>query len=918
MTRSIQAQAEEIFLAANEVPKDQRDDYLRKACSGNAELAEEVESLLAAAQGSESFFSDLSRRLGVAAFLSEPEPETSAPGAAEGMDIGPYRLTRLVGSGGMGTVWQAERSDGRFEGSVAVKLLNLSAGGPVARRFEMEGRYLARLAHPSIARLLDAGVLETGQPYLVLEYVDGVPIDRYCDEQGLDIEQRLRLFLQVLAGVSHAHSSLIVHRDIKPSNILVNADGDVKLLDFGVAKLLDTEADGEPSGLTREFGAALTPTFAAPEQLLGGQITTATDVYSLGLLLYLLLAGLNPRSLLKMESGSALAMLLDTEPPTLAEAVTLPSNADKAPAESAAQRNSTVPALQRKLRGDLDTVVRKALAADAKRRYDTVREFAADIERYLRHQPVTAQPDTATYRLRKFARRHRGGVIASGLTAVTLVAAIVVTTWQMLEARQQRDFALEQQQNAVSINSFSNILFEEIGQTGEAFTLLELLERGVVALDKRRASGRPFLTGTYFDLSQHFSNLGQKQRALDLLKITEQTAASEGDADLEARALCATVAINFNKAPDRARASLARASAIIDERSADLLLTTRVTCARARASVLELDGKRDEARNVLQAAIDYFNDSPLQLNNTKGALIGHLSSLHYKDANFARALELNEQVLRLLVEDGREGGIGHLIVSLNQTGTLQRIGEVSAARERREALLERMKSLDMRGGALTGAYSAHAAGLNRLGAHEQVLDQLPRYREQAEQNGDVRGVAGIDLQLGRAFARRGDYADAHQALDRAADYYARSENINPGALRAARTSQIDLLLREGRLDEARRLLDELLDGMRPAQGAMMAGPVSWTAAKLALAEGQYPEAEEWATRALDIGLDLARAPDTSADAGLAWLTRAEARIALGRNAEAAEDLAAAIAALSNGYGADHEETRRAQTLLGRL
>ena len=915
MSGSASSKAEEIFLALQEAAPDDRVDLLREACAGDGTLEAEVRALLDAAIESESFFSDLSRRLGVAELFDEEERATRTPSGIEGMSVGSYRLTRLIGAGGMGTVWQAERSDGRFDGSVAVKLLNLSAGGPAARRFELEGRYLARLTHPSIARLLDAGVLANDQPFLVLEHVDGSPIDRYCDQHELDVEQRLRLFLDVLDAVSHAHSNLIVHRDIKPSNILVAEAGEVKLLDFGVAKLMDAETH---DGLTRDFGAALTPTFAAPEQLLGGAITTATDVYSLGLLLYLLLAGVNPRTLLNQDSGPALATLLDTEPPTLSDAVTIsPANGTE-PAASAAKRGSTVPALQRKLRGDLDRIVRKSLATDTDRRYASVREFADDIRRYLRHEPVTAQADTTVYRLRKFARRHRGGVVAATFVTLALVAATVVTTWQMLEARRQRDFALEQQQLAISVNSFSNMLFEEISDSGEAFTMLELLERGVTALDKRRDRGQPFLNGTYYDLAMHFSNLGQKERAIELLDLTATIAAQQKDADLEARALCSTVNTHVQREPDLARSNLSKGLATSSNQGDGWTLTTKVICARAQAFVYELDGDRETAKQILHRAATYFDESPLGLNNTQAALLGHLGSLYYKDSDYATVLELNEDVLRLLAEDDRDGGMGFLIVSLNQTATLQRVGEVLNATERRRPLLERMRALDIRGGALTGTFSSQAAGLNRLGGYEEVLESLPRYRQQAQDNGDVSGVASIDLQLAKAYIQTGEYSAAHAALDEAQAYYSESGNVNPGALRATQLARFDLYLVEDRFDAARIVVTELLDATGGDQGGMLAGQVRLAAAQLALAERQFDTAEQHSTEAHRIAASIARGPDTSADVGLALLTRAEARLALGNTSEARTDLEAAIPALSNGYGASHVETERTRTLLNNL
>jgi serine/threonine protein kinase len=282
---------------------DQRVPWLKAFRTRSPALAEDLDSLLVEHEA-------LEKR----AFLEGEAPPAPSPSLA-GQAVGAYTLDEPIGQGGMGMVWLAHRSDGRFEGRFAVKLLNTSLVGRTGeQRFRREGSILARLQHLHIARLVDAGVSASGQPYLVLEYVDGVPIDRYCDAGGLGIEARLRLFLDVAAAVSHAHANLIVHRDIKPSNVLVTREGQVKLLDFGIAKLMEEDSGaGEATALTREGGRALTPGFAAPEQLTGGPITTATDVHALGTLLYLLLSGQHPAGATRESPAQLLKAIVETE-----------------------------------------------------------------------------------------------------------------------------------------------------------------------------------------------------------------------------------------------------------------------------------------------------------------------------------------------------------------------------------------------------------------------------------------------------------------------------------------------------------------------------------------------------------------------------------------------------------------------------
>src|ERR1700691_2143231 len=334
-----------------------------------------------------------------------------------GQTIGPYTLTSQIGQGGMGTVWLARRSDGRFERQAAVKFVSIAlAGRATEERFKREGSILGRLTHPHIAELLDAGISADGQPYLILEYVDGTTIDQYCDQHTLDLEARVRLFLDVLAAVAHAHANLIVHRDIKPSNVLVTTSGEVKLLDFGIAKLLEGEGQaGAATLLTRESGSALTPQYAAPEQLTGQPVTTATDVYALGVLLYVLLSGQHPTGSDSHSPAELVKAVLDTEPPRASDA--LPANNSPLIAEN---RGTTSDKLRRGLRGDLDTIVGKALKKNPLERYASVTGLADDLQRYLKHVPISARHDTLTYRTTKFLRRNRA-VVALTVIALALV-----------------------------------------------------------------------------------------------------------------------------------------------------------------------------------------------------------------------------------------------------------------------------------------------------------------------------------------------------------------------------------------------------------------------------------------------------------------------------------------------------------------
>jgi serine/threonine-protein kinase len=325
----------------------------------------------------------------------------------------------------MGSVWLAQRSDGRFERQAAVKFVSIAlTSRATEERFQREGRILGRLTHPHVAELLDAGISADGSPYLILEYVDGVAIDQYCDEHKLDVDARVKLFLGVLSAVAEAHANLIVHRDIKPSNVLVRKDGQVKLLDFGIAKLLAQDGDpAAPTLLTLEGSSALTPRFAAPEQVTGGTVTTATDVYALGVLLYLLLTGQHPAGADGNSPAELVKAIVEVETPRASGIVSDGGTASE-------KRSTTCEKLRRQLNGDLDTILAKTLKKNPQERYTSVTTFADDLQRYLKHETISVRPDTFAYRAGKFLRRNRTGmafaIVATALVIGSLSAGLLI------------------------------------------------------------------------------------------------------------------------------------------------------------------------------------------------------------------------------------------------------------------------------------------------------------------------------------------------------------------------------------------------------------------------------------------------------------------------------------------------------------
>ena len=430
---------------ASDIPIERRGEGLAEFCAGDAQLKAEIESLLTFESESEQFLEKTVAPY-AASILNDTETGVS------GKRFGVYRLIREIGRGGMGAVFLAERSDGEYEQKVALKIIRQTvADRESENRFRRERQILAALNHPNIARLLDGGVSAAGEPFLVMEYIAGKPLTEYAAAKHLSIAERLRLFLKVGAAVAFAHQNLIVHRDIKPSNILVTESGEPKLLDFGLAKVLDFETDAVN---TATAFRAMTPAYASPEQMRGETVTTASDIYSLGIVLYELLTGTRPFDF-KTNSFEEMLRVVSTSEPIRPSEVESRGSRVESRLESqvtnfelqkdTVEKHPTTPVFSRLstfdsrlLRGDLDNIVLMALRKEPSRRYQSVGEFSEDIERHLNGLTVKARPNTASYRAEKFVKRHRFGVAAGFLILLTLIGGIITTVWQANRAETQR------------------------------------------------------------------------------------------------------------------------------------------------------------------------------------------------------------------------------------------------------------------------------------------------------------------------------------------------------------------------------------------------------------------------------------------------------------------------------------------------
>jgi serine/threonine-protein kinase len=479
-----------LFDAAVELLPAERDAYLSSRCSDDPELRVQVESLIAASESGSVGLRDAV--LGAAQRL--------APELAAGQRVGPWELVREIGHGGMGAVFLARRADGEYEAEVAVKLIGGARTEEHLRRFRAERQILSDLEHPNIARMVGGGTTDEGVPWVAMELVHGIPLDRYCAEHESSVEERLALFLDVCAAVRYAHRHLVVHRDLKPANILVTAEGVPKLLDFGIAKLLApgaTDADETASAMR-----LLTPAYASPEQLRGTAVTVATDVYGLGVILYQLLAGRLPHDVAGKTLGEIERLICEDEP-------VRPSAAASSPAGA------------RRLRGDLDTIVMTALQKDPRRRYESVERLADDVHRHLSALPVRARADSRAYRVGRFVRRHRAGVSVSAAGVVLLTAFAIAMGVQARRLAVERDAATVARAKAEQVASFLSSVFEVADPSqsrGETVTARELLDEGARRVDAELAEQPDVQASMMRLIGNTYGTLGLHRQAHPLLE----------------------------------------------------------------------------------------------------------------------------------------------------------------------------------------------------------------------------------------------------------------------------------------------------------------------------------------------------------------------------------------------------------------
>ncbi|HKS57233.1 MAG TPA: serine/threonine-protein kinase [Steroidobacteraceae bacterium] len=829
------------------------------------------------------------------AFLTGDSPASPFATTLAGQRIGAYTLERCLGHGGMGAVWLARRDDGRFEGRVAVKLLNAALiGHPTEQRFVREGTLLARLQHPNIAHLVDAGIAAGSQPYLVLEYVEGERIDRYCELHSSTVEQRLALFVSVLDAVSHAHRNLIVHRDLKPANILVTSDGRAKLLDFGVAALL--EADEQNSELTRQAPPGLTIAYAAPEQLQSGAVTTATDVYALGLILYLLLADRPPFETDDKTATEVMQAVLETDPP---------------PPSKVATRAAT----RRLLAGDLDNIIGKALRKDPVERYASVDAFAQDVRRYLAHEPVAARPDSLGYRASKFVRRHRGGVAAAVLVLLSLVGTAIVTSVLMADARKQRDHAQFESRRAEMVSDFMGaLLMSDGGPDRPALKASERLERGVELLEKQYQADPRFLGLMLIQLAHQYRGVVEVRRADELYQRAYEMGQRIDDDELMASAQCNHAYADGLSGIDQGTAGrIAEANRLMQRLDAPPA-TVRATCLLASAQ-LEISASRPQAaESLLREALRAIEAEGSEHRPIYVKALTDLGGLYLSNNQPAKALQMAELAGEVHERNGRGDTSARLVSRQNAAIALSGMGETRRALEQYEIVLRRTRELEPEGHEPTYYAVNYGSMLVSMRRPQEALAAIGPALQRARTTGSPKSLVQALRNYAAALVGVGRFDEAAAAADEAAQIAAKMDRNNQALIENCKT---EIALGRGDLAAAAISSKAALKsaGYGSDHAERQLNRALLLATSVALRSGALTDAEEYGKTALSRTEALARGPDTSADVGEALLLLAKVRITQGSASAAKPLLERAVRCFESALTTEHPLAVEARQLL---
>ena len=755
----LEARAIELFTQSLELPADQRVDWLAQQCTEQPALTDYIQRLAEAEVRSTGFL--------------EQSPKFTMRPDRSGQQVGVYSITEEHAIGGMSTIYRAERSDGTFEQQVAIKVFDaMHLRGDMAARFAAERRILAALEHPAIARIIDGGELADGTPYVVMEWIKGEPITRYCDSQQLDLATRLALFCRVCEALELAHRRSVVHRDIKPGNVLVNASGELKLIDFGIAKLLETGQIDSDLPETRLGLQLMTPEYASPEQILGLNVDQASDLYSLGVLLYELLTGTRPHQLAGLSPAEIER--------TVCESIAIEPSAMVASSRASPPSGlGDAAQLRRRLKGDLDRIVMSAMRHEPERRYASVAAFADDVQRYLDNKPVRARGASASYRAGKFITRHRAGFSATVIAFAALVTALVVVQIQATEARNQAERA----------ESASQFLTEMIGRA-DPFelsaepTLVGAIRASITDIDER-FSGQPELEADMrFAIGNALLNLGelvearqQLQQALDLWHV-------HADAISQARAhsslgLVDSAEARFSVAADHFQKGLD----LLDGIASAAAKRLRATILNNWSSMMINTGDYQKSAELARAALTMVEEPGVddRLEDTANIWLNYATALNNL-GDLEASLDAFEHTLNLLRELGAEN-------TPDYAATLNNMAFLYFKMDRLDDSIEAMKqSLAINEATLGEDHmdlSIPLGNISNLYVRTGDLDQAEYYARRGLEIAE-KTLEQNNPGLGKTYEYVTAILEAQGRIEEALEYanttrqiYSRAESVNP-------------------------------------------------------------------------------------------------------------------------------------------
>jgi len=898
----------ELFSQALELPESEREAYL-ETVENDTEVRSEVARLLGGHAEAGGFLEAPVSDQAAALVGSVPEPNHV------GRTIGAYSVLRELGRGGMGVVYLAERAGDDFEQMVALKVIRghlLSED--VLRRFRQERRILAGLQHPGIAMLLDGGVTDQGEPYFAMEFVDGDDVIAYCDRRELGVEDRLRLFLRICRTVQHAHVNLVVHRDLKPSNILVNADGATKLLDFGIAKLLD-EDDTSTEPLTREGQRALTPEYAAPEQIRGEQITTATDVYALGVVLFKLLTGCGPYRVEGSGGQMVERAVCEFDPPAPSEAVTAEGGA--------IFRGMTPERLKRRLAGDLDTVVLKALRKEPERRYHSAEAMADDLQRHLDQLPVRARPDTMGYRASKFISRHRFVVVAVGALIVALAFGLAGTAWQARVAASERDRAEQEAARAEQVKDYVLSLFEASNPAesrGADITARELLSRGVERIDTELVD-QPNLQAEMLEVigsvNQSLGDYHQTEKLFERALALRRSVGGDPAATAIAikRVAQAKHSLGeYDAAEALYRDALEIQKSELGEGHGDVGRTLNDL-----GVILVLQGKSADAeplyRRSLRIQRREFGPNHLETLQT----LSNIGSMYWEMGNYEAAEEINRESVALrrqmFGEDHPEvaAELSNLATTLSTQGKYE-----EAERLHRESLALWMKLLGDEHPSVASSLNNLAAVLRHQGNYAEAEPLCRRALAiDLKTLGDEHPYVAMDLDnLGVVLAEQGRLDEGYELLEQAQAMHRRVVGIDSPRTALSRSYQGVVRWYQGRDEEAELMLGEALESIRSNVGPKTPKAASILVSLAAIYAARGEAASARTTYAEALAIQRATLREGHPDLILSLVGAGESHMALDRCSDAEPVLREALELGESGLPDGHWRIALAQSSLG--